>query len=97
MDGQFKRQTPLEALCAPTYGVSHYFGIELGRTQYLAWYFLVDWLAYLMPLETAARVVFSLYAVGLPLSLAALLRAHGRDPRVALLAAPFVYSGKSNP
>ncbi len=76
----------------PTFGVSHYFGIELGRTQYLAWYFLVDWLTYLMPLETAARVVFSLYAVGLPLSLAALLRAHGRDPRVALLAAPFVYN-----
>ncbi len=76
----------------PLYGVSHYFAIALGHTQYLAWYFLVDWLTYLMPLETAARVVFSLYAVGLPLSLAALLRAHGRDPRVALLAAPFVYN-----
>ncbi len=76
----------------PAYGVSHYFAIELGRTQYLAWYFLVDWLTYLMPLETAARVVFSLYAVGLPLSIAALLRAHGRDPRVALLAAPFVFN-----
>ena len=76
----------------PTFGVSHYFGIALGKTQYLAWYFLVDWLAYLMPLETAARVVFSVYAVGLPLSIAALLRAHGRDPRVALLAAPFVYN-----
>ncbi len=76
----------------PAFGVSHYFAIELGRTQYLAWYFLVDWLTYAMPLETAARVVFSVYAVGLPLSIAALLRAHGRDPRVALLAAPFVYN-----
>ena len=76
----------------PAYGVSHYFAVELGRTQYLAWYFLVDWLTYLMPLETAARLVFSLYAVGLPLSIAALLKAHGRDPRAALLAAPFVYN-----
>jgi hypothetical protein len=76
----------------PSYGVSHYFAIELGRTQYLAWYFLVDWLTYLMPLEIAARVVFSLYALGLPLSIAVLLKAHGRDSRVALLAAPFVYN-----
>ena len=76
----------------PTFGVSHYFGIELGRTQYLAWYFLVDWLTYLMPLESAARLVFSLYAVGLPLSVASLVRAHGRDPRVALLSVPFVFN-----
>ena len=76
----------------PLWGVSHYFAIDLGRTQYLAWYFLVDWLTYLMPLETAARVVFSLYAVGLPLAPAALLRAHGRDARGALLAAPLVYN-----
>lgn len=76
----------------PAFGVSHYFAIALGRTQYLAWYFLVDWLTYLLPLETAARVVFSLYAIGVPLSLAALLRAHRRDLHVALLSIPLIFN-----
>jgi len=74
------------------YGVAHYHAIDLSRTQYLLYYFAVDALAYLMPLEAANRVVLSLYAVGLPLSLLAYLRAHRRDPALALLSVPLVYN-----
>ena len=74
------------------YGVAHYHAIDLTRTQYLLYYFAVDGLTYLMPLEIANRVVLSLYAIGLPLSLIAYLRAHHRDPALALLAAPLVYN-----
>lgn len=74
------------------YGVAHYHAVDLTRTQYLLYYFLVDALTWLMRLETANRVVLSLYAIGLPLSLMAYLRAHGRDPALGLLAAPLVYN-----
>lgn len=76
----------------PLLGVAQYHVIDFSRTQYLSWYLLVDGLSYLMPLETANRVVLSLYAVGLPLSILALLRAHRRDPVLALLAVPLVYN-----
>lgn len=76
----------------PWFSVDKYHVIDFSRTQYLSWYLSVDWLTYLMPLETANRVVLSIYAVGLPLSVLALLRAHGRDPALGLLAAPLVYN-----
>ncbi len=76
----------------PFYAVYKYHVIDFSRTQYLSWYLSVDLLSYVMSLETANRVVLSLYAVGLPLSLVALLRAHRRDPILALLAVPLVYN-----
>lgn len=76
----------------PWYAVAKYHVLDFSKTQYLSWYLSVDALAYLMPLETANRLVLSLYAAGLPLSMLALLRAHGRDPALALLAAPLVYN-----
>lgn len=76
----------------PWYAVDKYHVIDFSKTQYLSWYLAVDALAYLMPLEAANRVVLSLYAAGLPLAMLALLRAHGRDPALALLAGPLVYN-----
>ncbi|MSP91097.1 MAG: hypothetical protein EXR79_04725 [Myxococcales bacterium] len=76
----------------PTFGVDKWHVIDFARTQYLSWYVAVDLLAWLLPLETAARVVLTGYAVGLPLAMALLLRAHGRDPLLALLAVPLVYN-----
>ena len=76
----------------PAFGVDRYHVIDFSRTQYLLWYLAVDGLSWLMPLETANRVVLSLYASGLPLSVLALLRAHRRDPALALLAVPLVYN-----
>lgn len=91
----------MHSLNDAAFGLDRYHVIDLSRTQYLAWYFAVDWLTWLMPLEVANRVVLSLYAVGLPLSLVALLRALKRDPAIALAAAPlvhntFLYMGLAN-
>jgi hypothetical protein len=82
----------LHSMDDPWYAVAKYHVADFSRTQYLSWYLAVDALTHAMPLETANRVVLSLYAVGLPLSLLTLLRAHGRDPALALLAVPLVYN-----
>ncbi|MGM0577349.1 MAG: hypothetical protein ACQEXJ_16615 [Myxococcota bacterium] len=82
----------LHDLADPAFGMAPYYEVHLADTQYLAYYFAVDALAWLMPLEVANRVVLSLYAAGLPLAMAAYLRAFGRDPAVALLAAPLAYN-----
>lgn len=82
----------LHSLDDPWFAVGKYHVADFSRTQYLSWYVAVDLLTHLMPLETANRVVLSLYALGLPLSVLALLRAHGRDPALALLAVPLVYN-----
>ena len=76
----------------PAFGLDRFHVIDLSRTQYLSYYFAVDWLTWLMPLETANRVVLSLYALGTPLSLAAFLRAFDRDPALSLLAAPLAWN-----
>lgn len=76
----------------PAFGVDRWHVIDLSGTQYLAYYLLVDALTYVLPLEVANRAVLSLYALGLPLSLLAYLRAFGRDPGLALLAAPLAYN-----
>jgi hypothetical protein len=60
-------------------------------TPYLGYYYLVHWLAYLVPLELANRLFLSAYVLGLPLSLAFLLRSLRRPAWPALLALPFAY------
>lgn len=60
-------------------------------TPYLGYYYAVSLLNWLMPLELANRVFLSAYVVGLPLSLAFLLRTFKRPAWPALLALPFAY------
>lgn len=60
-------------------------------TPYLGYYYLVSALNWLLPLETANRLFLSAYVVGLPLSLAFLLRSLGRPTWPSLLALPFAY------
>ncbi len=55
-----------------------YFAVDTGPVQYLLYYLLSDWLAYLVGVEAAARLVLVAGLAGLPLAVAALLRAHGR-------------------
>jgi hypothetical protein len=76
----------------PAYAVDKYHLLDFSSTQYLSWYFSVHWLSYLMPLEAANRLVLSLYAAGLPLAMWHLLRVLGRDPGMAVLAAPIAYN-----
>lgn len=76
----------------PVLRFSEYFELQRLRTQYLAVYFAVDLLAYALDLELAMRVVTALVLVAVPWSLAALLRALGKDERFALLAFPLAYN-----
>jgi hypothetical protein len=60
-------------------------------TPYLGYYYAVSALDWILPIEAANRLFLSAYVVGLPLSLAFLLRALGRPAWPALLALPFAY------
>ena len=82
----------LHSLGDPVWGLAGFYEIDVGSTQYLAYYGLVEALALLVPLEAAHRLALSLYAVTLPLALASYLTAFGRDRAVALLGAPLVYN-----
>lgn len=82
----------LHSLHDPAFGLAPFYRMDLASTQYLAWYLAADLLADVVSVETAARLLMSAYAVGLPLSLAAYMRAFGRDPAVGLLAAPLVHN-----
>ena len=67
------------------------FERRVQLTPYLGYYYLVSWLSWLLPLETANRVFLAAYVVGLPLSLGFLLRSLKRPAWPALLALPFAY------
>lgn len=60
-------------------------------TPYLGYYYTVSTLSWLLPLEIANRVFLSAYVIGIPLSLAFLLRSLARPTWPALLALPFAY------
>ncbi len=60
-------------------------------TPYLGYYYLVSWLSWLVPLDLANRLFLSAYVVGLPLSLAFLLKSLKRPAWPSLLALPFAY------
>jgi len=77
---------------SPELGFSQFFEIHLGRTQYLTYYLLADWLSYAVGLIAANKLIFTAAIVGLPYSAASLLKALGRDERLALLLLPFAYN-----
>ncbi|MFT3836842.1 MAG: hypothetical protein QM723_07580 [Myxococcaceae bacterium] len=60
-------------------------------TPYLGYYYAVATLNWLMPLELANRLFLTGYVVGLPLSLAFLLKSLKRSAWPSLLAVPFAY------
>ncbi len=60
-------------------------------TPYLGYYYAVSILNWLLPLDLANRLFLSAYVVGLPLSLAFLLRGLGRPTWPSLLALPLAY------
>ena len=81
----------LHRLDDPTTLYPRFFEARGTFTPYLGYYYVVSALNWLLPLETANRVFLSAYVVGLPLSLAFLLRALGRPVWPSLLALPFAY------
>jgi len=78
----------------PRFAFERYFELTLFRTQYLAYYVVVDALAYVLPLELANRCVLLLCACATPLSIAYLLGALGRPRWPALFALPLTYNAQ---
>lgn len=68
-----------------------YFALRNELTPYLGYYYAVDLLNWVFPLEIANKLFLSAYAVGIPLGLGFLLRSLGRPRWPSLLALPFAY------
>ncbi len=70
------------------YGFADVYQLSLFETEYLLFYVLGDVLAYVMGVKAAMVGMMCLYLAGMPLSMAVLLRALGRDERLAILVVP---------
>ena len=66
---------------------SGYFIVEYGRSPYLLFYLASHLFAFLLDVENGTRLATVLGVAGLPLALAAYLRAHGRPALLGALAA----------
>ncbi len=71
---------------------SDYYVVELGRTQYLAYYLVTAALAKLVGVRLANTLVLSAAIVGTPYAMRMLLRALERDERAAVLVMPLSWN-----
>ncbi len=81
----------LHRLGDPTTLYPTVFAARGELTPYLGYYHLVSLLHWLVPLDVANKLFLSAYVMGLPLSLAFLLRSVRRPTWPALLAVPFAF------
>ncbi|HEX3344123.1 MAG TPA: hypothetical protein VHS09_06090, partial [Polyangiaceae bacterium] len=72
----------------PAFGFDGVYELNLLHTEYLLYYVVGDVLAYVMGVKAASVGMICLYLGGMPLAMAALLRALGRDERLCLFAVP---------
>jgi hypothetical protein len=76
----------------PALHFARYFELHLGRTQYLAYYLAADLLAYLSGVIVANKLLVSAAIIATPYAMRALLRALGRDERLALFVLPLTWN-----
>lgn len=76
----------------PALGLGHYFELQLSRTQYLAYYLVAQLLSYVTGVTLANKILLCSALIALPWSIASLLKALGRDPRLALFAFALTYN-----
>jgi TRAP-type C4-dicarboxylate transport system permease small subunit len=76
----------------PALAFEKYFTVDLWRTQYLAYYLAADLLAYPFGVELANVLLLSASIVGTPYAMRALMRALGRDERLAVAALPLTWN-----
>lgn len=81
----------LHRLDDPTTLYPQLFQARGELTPYLGYYVLVSLLNWLLPLGLANTLFLTLYVIGLPLSLALMLRALRRPTWPSLLSLPFAY------
>jgi len=82
----------LHNLNDPSFRFHEYFAVRPGLRPYGGYYWVADILTYLMPLETANRLLLTAYAAGLAGSAVWLARAAGRSRWLALFALPLTCS-----
>lgn len=82
----------LHSLHDPAFHLAEYFEVTLSRTQYLAYYLVADLLSYPLGVRLANLVLVTAAVAGTPYALRSLLRALGRDERLALFALPLAYN-----
>jgi hypothetical protein len=78
----------------PALHFSQFFQIQFFHTQYVAYYLLVHWLAYVFGVIWANKIVLTLALVALPYSMRFLLVSLGRDGRLGLYCLPLVWSSQ---
>ncbi len=76
----------------PALQFSEYFTVELGRTQYLAYYLAARVLALVVDVAVANNLLLTASIVGLPYAMRSLLRSLGRDERYALFVIPLAWN-----
>lgn len=76
----------------PALGFARHFEVTLLKTQYLTYYLATVPLAKVVGVELAVKLTLALLLVGLPVSMRALLRALGKDPRLAIFTLPLAWN-----
>lgn len=69
-----------------------YYVVELGRTQYLAYYLVTAFLAKALGVALANKLVMTAAVGGAPYAMRFLLRALGRDERAAVFVLPLTWN-----
>jgi len=69
-----------------------YFMLPTTPKPNLAYYYVTHWLGYLYPLETANKLVLSMYILVFPLSFLYLMRSFGRSRWLSLFSFPLIYN-----
>ncbi len=83
----------LRDLHTPQWHLDAFYALDLSHTQYLGWYVLATLLSWAVSIETAAKLLLTVYLLAWPLAFARFLRAHHRHPAFALVAVPFAWNG----
>jgi hypothetical protein len=76
----------------PNLALGKYFELQLLRTQYLAYYLMAQALSYVTGVLLANKIFLCIAVIALPISIATLLRALGRDPRLAVFSFGLTYN-----
>jgi hypothetical protein len=70
------------------YGLAETYRLNLFHTEYILYYLVGDVFAFFLGVKIASVAMMCLYLGGMPLAMRALLRALGKDERLAVLVVP---------
>jgi hypothetical protein len=80
----------LHSLGDARYGFAGTFALNLGTTQYVLYHLLASALGWLVGIDIANRLLIAVYLGGTILAMRSLLRALGRDERLAIFVGPML-------